>query len=438
VRRLEEREREAAPDEHAAAAPREQAPSVAMIARLQRSAGNHAVTALIQRYDAFEHAKEGDKAAGKRTLQVGGETLTSGEMNALADLYGTPDDLLKADPKEIKALVGLVRRQVAGGKVEEFEWDQASGGRYNQLNLKNSPHFSPRNTGIINPPAGAAAPGPDNLTTFTRFYTDTVSAIQDSHNQSDAAKKKELQDRSTATGGFAEHYLMDAFSAGHLFNKDDFIAQLKANLDKLPATQLTALFNAIAKAVLADKPSHDLLDQYETIDTHYGFHPNFSREAAFQGLLEELYKDADGKQAVYSGLVKVVHDELSTRPAGGGLVGVEVENKFEKWILSGDRTLATSPDSQRIIEKALEQFRTIMQDYRAAPRSLASPTADIAKVTDFFPKPTASSVGTISALVTKATDATVAGTGGALVGVLKAELPSILEALEKRKKIRKA
>ncbi|WP_344813844.1 hypothetical protein [Microlunatus aurantiacus] len=393
---------------------------------------------MIQRYDAFEHAKAGDRAAGKRTITVGGSTLTSGEINALADLYGSPDDLLKADPSELKALVALVRRQVAGGTVAESEWDRASGGRYTQLNLKNSPHFAPRNSTIINPPSGSPTPGPDHLTTFTRFYTETVKAIQDSQLESDPVKKQALADRSTATAGFAEHYLMDAFSAGHLFNKDDFIEKLRTNLDTLAPANLTALFNSVAMGVIADKKSKDLLDDYETVDTHYGFHPNFSRPAAFQGLLEQLYKDPDGRQAVYSGLVKVVHDQLSNNPAGAGAVGVDVENKFEKWVLSGDRTLDKSADSQRIITKALEQFRAVLDDLRSAPRSLRSPTEDIAKVTDYFPKPTAASQVAIARMVTKATDAAASGTGAALVDILKVELPSILDALEKRGKIKKA
>ena len=393
---------------------------------------------MIQRYDAFEHAKAGDRAAGKRTITVGGSTLTSGEINALADLYGSPDDLLKADPSELKALVALVRRQVAGGTVAESEWDRASGGRYTQLNLKNSPHFAPRNSTIINPPSGSPTPGPDHLTTFTRFYTETVKAIQDSQLESDPVKKQALADRSTATAGFAEHYLMDAFSAGHLFNKDDFIEKLRTNLDTLAPANLTALFNSVAMGVIADKKSKDLLDDYETVDTHYGFHPNFSRPAAFQGLLEQLYKDPDGRQAVYSGLVKVVHDQLSNNLAAGGAVGVDVENKFEKWVLSGDRTLDKSADSQRILNKALEQFRAVLDELRSAPRSLRSPTEDIAKVTDYFPKPTAASQVAIARMVTKATDAAASGTGAALVDILKVELPSILDALEKRGKIKKA
>src|SRR4051812_25796663 len=157
---------------------------------------------MIQRYDAFEHAGEGDKAKGSQSVTIGGEKLTSGEINALADLYGSPDDLMKAPASQVKALVGLRRRQVAGGKVGEFEWDQASGGRYNQLNLKNSLHFSPRNAGIIAPQPGSTATGPDNLTTFTRFYTDTVTTIDSANQESDAAKKKDLMDRSIVTAGF--------------------------------------------------------------------------------------------------------------------------------------------------------------------------------------------------------------------------------------------
>jgi hypothetical protein len=80
------------------------------ILRLHALAGNQAVANLLQgahgplplqRYDAFEHATEGDKAAGSRKVtvgagelpggtRIGGVELTSGEMNALADLYGNP------------------------------------------------------------------------------------------------------------------------------------------------------------------------------------------------------------------------------------------------------------------------------------------------------------------------------------------------------------
>jgi hypothetical protein len=44
-------------------------------------------------------------------------------------------------------------------------------------------------------------------------------------------EKEKWLDRAVITAGFAEHFLMDAFSAGRLFSKDDFITVLKRNLD---------------------------------------------------------------------------------------------------------------------------------------------------------------------------------------------------------------
>jgi hypothetical protein len=412
--------------------------AVALI-HLQRSAGNAAVTRMLQRYEAGEHAKQGDHAAGSKTVKVGTESLTSGEVNALADLYGSPDDLIKADPAELSAVVALVRRQVAGGSVPEAEWDKATGGRYTKLNLKNSPHFGPRNPALVAPPAGVAA-GEDNRSKFLAYFAETVDHAQRAFEpaaQADPAKAKELLDHATISAGFAEHYLMDAFSAGHLFNKDDFMAKLKTNLDALPKDKLAGLFDTVAKGVLADKASKDLLDKFETVDTHYGFHPNFSRDAALKGLLEKLYADPDGRQAMYSGLVKVVHDDLSTRDAGGGLVGVEVENATEKWVLSGDKTLDKSPKTQLIIDQALEQFRQLIAPYRAGHGAPASGAPNADKVTAFFPRPTAASATMIADLITKVTDP-ARETGKSLIAILKAELPAVLEQLVARKLIRRA
>lgn len=409
-----------------------------------RGAGNAAVSRMLQRYEAGEHAKQGDKTPGSQKVTIGGETLTSGEINALADLYGGPDELLKANPAEVKAVVALVRRQAAGGTVLESEWDKATGGRYTQLNLKNSPHFAPRDAAIIKPIGGTPA-GPDHRAKFLELYAETIRRAQLAFDPSgtgicpvvepDAAHKKKMLDEAAVVAGFAEHYIMDAFSAGHLFNKDDFIAQLKQNLDALPPAKLTALFKTVAKGVLADPASKKLLGEYEPAGKLIA--PNLDKEFVFQALLEQLYADPEGRQAVYSALVKVVHDELSTRAAGGGLVGVEVENKFEKWVLSGDKTLDKSPKTQEVIGKAIEQFRKLVEPYRAGIKTRPNPTPDADKVLDFFPRPTPASVKLISDLVTKVVDAGT-GTTDALVSILKAELPSILDALVAKKKIKKA
>jgi hypothetical protein len=418
--------------------------------------GNRALGRMLQRYDAYEHAKQGDHAQGSMTVTLpfssggmsGSMSLTSGEINALADLYASPGDLEKADAVELAKLKALIARQLAGGTVQESEWDDATGGRYNRLNLKNAAHFGARDKALIDP-GNVSASGQDNRAKFLSFYNLTVVNAQTANAPQigvyDPAVKQKWLDRAVLSAGFAEHFLMDAFSAGHLFNKDDFISVLTANLNALSGKQRDSLFNSVAKGVLADPASNTLLGKYEltakNIPWYIGggiWHPNLDRESIFTGLLQHLYDDAEGRQAVYSALVKVVHDQLSTNPAAGGLTGVEVENDFGKWILSGDKTLATSPDTQKMIDRALEEFRRQMQPYRAGPVTGGDPAGDAAKlIKAHFPRPTAATVALISGKVKTATDAG-SGTIAALVEVMKQELPSILSALSDRGEIRKA
>jgi hypothetical protein len=127
---------------------------------LPRAVGNRAIARMLQRYEAYEHAKQGDHAKGLLSIDLplssGGMSglvkLTSGQINALADLFASPEDLWNADAVEVEKLKVLINRQMADPKsVQESEWDDATGGRYNRLNLKNSAHFGPRNKALIDP-----------------------------------------------------------------------------------------------------------------------------------------------------------------------------------------------------------------------------------------------------------------------------------------------
>ena len=431
------------------------ATGLAVAARLPAGViGNAAVGRVLQRYEAFEHARAGDRAAGSLTITLPGSapgigvtkaynTLTSGEINALADLYASPEDLERADALELAKLKALIARQLAGEKVPESAWDDATGGRYNRLNLKNAAHFAPRNTAIIDPGTGTYA-GDDNRARFLKYYSETIVNAQSAFNQLGLFSEEEKQkwlDRAAISAGFAEHFLMDAFSAGHLFNKDDFITLLKRNLDALTKDERSTLFDNVAQGVLADPTSRALLGQYEPTDRKWflaGWRPNFDHQFAFKALLENLYDDPEGRQAVYSALVKVVHDELSTRNAGGGLLGVEVENDFDKWILSGDKTLGSSPKTEAMIDCAIVEFRKQIEPYRKGPVNGPGGYAPGAeKVLAYFPRPTAATVAFISGRVKSVTDPNN-GTAPALVDILQKELPSILSALVDRKKIKKA
>ena len=435
----------------------------ARVLGLQRTVGNQVVRRLLtQRYEAYEHATEGDKAKGSMTVRVGADQmlvagtfpgdvpLTSGEVNAMADLYGSPEELANAQRDEIIKVLALIRRQQADPtSVKESEWDDATGGRYSKLNLRNSAHFGASNAALVPPQAGSQ----DNRQAFQDNYNKAIVYAQDAFHHiglPDEERKQKMLNLSAVAAGFAEHYIMDAFSAGHLFNKDDFIAQLRGNLDKLSQAQLDQLFGTVAKRILAVPANKALLGQYEPADrpelANVGgvsipmpFRPNFDKEAVFTGLLSNLYQDPEGRLAVYSALVKVVHDRLDTNKADDkGDIGVPVENDEAQWILTGDKTLYKSADktTQTMIDKAIEQSRTSLEPYRKGPVKDGANDGP-AKVMKYFPRPTADTAKMINQLIAKVTDPN-GGMIDALVDVLNAELPSILAGLKRMGKIREA
>jgi hypothetical protein len=437
--------------------------------RWQRLAGNQAVLArlggprvsgrglaAVQRYEAFEHANEGDRVPGSRTATAGesddllyphpGVQLTSGEINALADLYGSPDELFRASPDEIRAVVALVHRQQAQpGSVQESEWDDATCGRYTRLNLRNAAHFGPSNSALVPVAPGATGSTVDNRETFRRYYSETIVDASEAFHHLGLPSEEHTRrflSRATISAGFAEHYLMDAFSAGHLFNKEDFISLADRKLSALPPAQLNAILHRVGHGVLANQGARALLGQYEPVEHPFYIlpRPNFDKEFAFNTLLERLYADPDGRQAVLSALVKVVHDRLDHNDAGGGAIGVPVENDIGAWVLSGDKTLDTSPQTQQMIERAIAEFRRQVQPYFDGPTPPGmgggyAPGSD--QVIAFFPRPTADSTRMISQLVRSVTDP-AGGMVDALISIIVTELPSLLEGLVRHGDIKRA
>jgi hypothetical protein len=406
---------------------------------LQAVAGNRAVTALldgsgasayrqVQRYEAFEHATEGDKAPGARKVIINGVELSAGEINALGDLYGDVDELRTASAAELTALRDLVRKQqVDPSKVSEADWDKASGGRYNRLNLKNSPHFGPRNPAIITPAAGTPA-GPDNRSVWEANHRRALVKARQALNVSDPIMRKVILDEAMTVNSFAEHFLMDAFSAGHLFSKQDLVSVSEANLAALKPAELKKLFHDVAAA--AWPVGGKVISEFQGKKGWFWFQLNDPDR--FQAVLEEVFKDPDGKDALNSAIVKAAHDTLSTQKTAGGDVGVEVENDFDKWFLSGDKTLSASPKTQAWIEKAIDVGRRNVEV--ASATILAMPDDDLVKkVQPFLPRPTAASTTAIGTLV-KSMSTPSGGMVKGVAEVIGREARSLMDAIATKKK----
>jgi LysM repeat protein len=321
---------------------------------LQRTAGNRSVTRMIeqsfapghtlgqpllQRYESGEHAQFGARQGeAEEKSTVNKVEMTYGEMIAMADLFATPQDMRKAPEAELKTLLELIRRQrdKGVGSVSENEWITATGGRYTELASKNVAHFAPATSG-----GGFDAGGESYRKQWWTLHKEALKLAQ-------AGKK----DEALQTNAFADHFLTDAFSAGHLINKKTVADRGKNALDD-SATRET-FERAVAAGILAD-PLGATLFAYEANPGAFSRWAAMSTDSLAKVIDRIRYWKSD---YFYSLFVKAVHDELNTAIAKGSDKGVEVENsKGKTWRLSGDKTLDKSPETLEFAREAVAQSR---------------------------------------------------------------------------------
>jgi hypothetical protein len=372
------------------------------LARLQRTAGNAAVQQLVagarlQRYEAGEHAQFGGsgpvKLAGVKPAD--GKPVTEGDIIALGDLYESADAMMKADKGELAKLIELVHRdrdhyeKGVGKAVSNDEWEDATKGRpegkrYLDLAAKNAAHFAaPSGT------TGFAEGDTDNRSMWFKNFKKAIKLAQD---------KK--MDEAYVVNAFADHFLTDAFSAGHLINKAATIekahkspAKDKKEQDKDPRIDdektRVDFEKRIAKAILADSKGAVLMG-YEARtsawDVALGGGWKKMTVDTLAGVIDMIWYHETDK--FFSMFVRAVHDRLN-KDIDTGSGGVEVMNKAGDgtWKLSGDETLGKSPKTLEIGKKAAEKARQTIADSEGKKKVDYEAAAQA--IWNFVPSPTA-------------------------------------------------
>jgi hypothetical protein len=388
------------------------------IRRLQQSAGNQAVTgllarraaqrAVLQRYETREHTLFG---ADGITMTVAGETMTQGEMIAMADFFADVEQM-EDHPRQVADVLRAIRTGTAG----TAEWQEATGGRYLELALDNESHFGPPDARLVPQPGGGAT---DH---YERFAEGHLRALWES-----------------ATGGsrvaqvhnsFAAHFLTDAFAAGHVINKADLMHHFQTRL-----TDRDAFLGAIAARAWRDDHVREVMSARETAG---GFHLNFDSALMFRQFLSGV--DAQRPEVIRNSVALAVHDALNHLVDDPLLGGLEVTNdRGDTWRLAGDDTLANSPDSLRIGRAAVAQANANLVEVEGvgAPAMTAAYREELlARVWAFVPRPThvgELQVGEIVERMTAETDPQLLDTLGAQVA---ANIDAIAEAAERAGAIR--
>jgi hypothetical protein len=385
-----------------------QSPAPATTAEAPIAASNSEVLGgdVEAQFDTDGHRNVGDSVEGS-TVTVNGVTFSPGEVAALVDYVGPPENLWSYDAATLAEMKQLIQDGCEDGAV----WDRLTNGGYSQRARDNDDHFAP-----------GEGDGPNFESSFVGMYAGAVTLMQQAMELGeDDPGYEALIAQSRAAGYGAEHYLQDSFSAGHQVSAEAVEA---ATLPLLDGIWFPAVIDGIAQAVFPREA--EVIGGYE-VDLGAGFTP-IDQPFEFRTLLmgAGLYLGRDG---VCDGVRKFVHEELDA--------GVEVASEAhpEPWVLHGDHGLTPEdqPDTWAALQEALRYARSQLD---LAVIAGSNPTAFAQAVFDMHrPVPTGSGQRTIDDTLAAATanrDALVAACADAmcatiddLMSGMDAQLPNV-------------
>lgn len=405
-------------------------------------AGSGATAALAPRpddqrsvpmYDTGEHVQSGGDLYVDR-LVVGrapGVAFSYGQIIAMPDFYGTVDDLLAADPAELNRLKALIERNTAyyvggkadaSGKISNEQWDTATGDRYMRLAEVNFDHFAPA--------ALLGLPG-------TQTRSDHKQRWEELHRRALTEMQQLVLAHPNASpfpmgpltvNAFADHFLTDAFAAGHLVNKEVLMDRFKSRF--FSGSALTAdagrFFDQVATRAWTSRVENAMKRLQPTSPPEgLCFHgvcapilPNIRTSAMFAEVLKQAAVAEKDKIANLA--VKVLHDKLNTD-------GVDVVNDAgDAWLLKGDEHLTTR--TLAIMRRAVDQSAANIDD----PSILASNANFdplVARVWRYTPRPTPAARVVLTRAVDTYTDPRSADFVAATATLIDEQIRMLVDAL---------
>jgi hypothetical protein len=357
--------------------------------------------------------------------------FTYGEIIAMGDLFDTFEDMDKASAAELLRLRTLIRRdrdhylkaifgKGAGAKsVGDPEWQAASSQRYVKLALANFAHFAPSDSALANP--SKAGDVRQHRATWELLHRKAMKAhVAD---RSDKGLRRAL-----AINAFADHYLTDAFAAGHLFNKNDVSQRFAVEMNSAPG-KLTAKGAAFVQKLAKQAFTGPLKTEFSQHEAKVG--GVLSVAINTPELFEQFLLKVHEKEPRIIGdtiVARIIHDKLNKRPGG-----LAVENRAgDKWNLTGDGTLNGS--NLAIMRKAVARS---IHDVAAESLKVKDSDALVDKAWSYTPQPTAASKLEIKKLIDQYTKPDDPGLLTDAVKVLTDFYPVLIEEAVNRKELTK-
>jgi hypothetical protein len=337
----------------------------------------------------------------------------------MADFYDKVEDLLAADPAELGRLKALIERETAhyrdgsAGAVSDQEWNDATtGGRYLDVAERNYAHFAP--DVLFN----------DAITNSSVHHSNHREAWQAHHRRALAEARGTGGDppaHALIINAFGDHFLTDAFSAGHLISKDAVGNYFKHNF--LPGGKLTSAANAFFDRVAKKAFVGAVKEKFSKLETahwphwYIPFHPNIDSPDRFSSLLKAACEMKPDKVANLA--VKAVHDYLNTN-------GIEVTSDAggAPWKLTGDGHLTA--ETRAIMKQAV---RASVGNLTDPALRAASDATCFERVWRFTPVLTARSRPAVIALVSDFTNPASTRLSDAAAGLITEQADQLIHVM---------
>ena len=236
-------------------------------------------------------------------------------------------------------------------------------------------------------------------------------------------------EKALAVNAFGDHFLTDAFAAGHLFNKDDLSQYFKSLV--LTGGKVNAngkkMFENIANKTFHGKLK-DAFSNHETVEwKDVVFRPNIHTADRFKELLIAIMEkepDVIGKTMV----AKLAHDALNKYPGGLPVMN----NAGDKWNLTGDDTLIKA--NLDIMKKAVRQS---ISNVISSVNDKSPVSVFYKKVWDITPQATPSSVTLIKNIIRDYTNPLGTHIVNGADSLLQKNYQALLDELVKRNVLQK-
>jgi hypothetical protein len=286
-----------------------------------------------------------------------------GQIIALADLYESADQMMNAEAGELTRIKELLRRSsdyYSGNKlnarldVGDDEWQEATRERYLDLAEENYEHFSPQ---LLFKQVSFARRRGDHRSAWEQHHRRALEEAQQLSLDPRSANSTVFPEYPLVINAFGDHFLTDAFAAGHVISKEEVIELFRRNF--YTGGELNAAGEAFFAKVASLAFRGNVEKKFSVLETFepvfLWWNPNIDTVNAFRKVLVGVAEKKP--EAVANLAVKALHDRLNRD-------GIEVFNEAGDgtWTINGDGFLLQNAKTFQVAQRAVAQSAANIED----------------------------------------------------------------------------